>query len=131
MSAVQVDPVAAALRSDAARYDALLIGAVALLAGLALRRLAGLGLARALAAAAVTAVALGLGFVVGVLLYWGVALAILVGIVITFGRQQGWLPGWRLEQAKDSSQGRSWARQTSPVTVSHAHRIRPIATILP
>lgn len=96
LSAVQVDPVAAALRSDAAIYDALLIGAVALLAGLAMRRLASLGLARALAAAAVTAVALGLGIVAGVLLYWGVALAILVGIVIAFGRQQGWLHGWRL-----------------------------------
>jgi hypothetical protein len=96
LSAVQVDPVAAALRSDAAVFDALLIGAVALLAGLALGRVNRLEQARTLATATVTAIALGLGLVAGVLLYWGVALAIGAGIVVAFGRQQGWLHGWRL-----------------------------------
>ena len=96
LSAVQIDPVAAALRSDAAVYDALLMGAVALLAGLALRRVKRAGRARTLATAAGTAVAVGLGVVAGVLLYWGVALAIGAGILIAFGRQQGWLRGWRL-----------------------------------
>jgi hypothetical protein len=96
LSAVQVDPVAAALRSDAAVYDAMLIGAAALLAGLVLRRIIRLERARTLATAAVMATALAVGLVAGVVLYWGIALAVAVGIVIAFGRQQGWLRGWRL-----------------------------------
>jgi hypothetical protein len=96
LSAIQLDPLAAALRSDAAIYDALLIGAVALLTGPALRRASDLGRARMGAFAFVIVVVLGLGMVVGILFYWGAALAVAAGLAVAVGKHQGWLDGWRL-----------------------------------
>lgn len=96
LSATQLDPVTAALRSDAAIYDALIIGAVALGTGLVLRRFGRGGRAGTTALAVVVLAVLGLGIVAGTLFYWGVGLAIAVGLVIAIGRQQGWLRGWRL-----------------------------------
>jgi hypothetical protein len=96
LSAIQLDPVTTALRSDAAIYDALLIGAVALATGVALRRVTQLGRASTGVMAVVILAVLGLGTVAGILLYWGVALATAVGLAIAIGRQQGWLRGWRL-----------------------------------
>lgn len=96
LSAIQVDPIAAALRSDAAVYDALIIAAVAWVVGWTLRRLDGFGKSGRGVMAAVVLVVLGAAAAAGVLLYWGVALAMAVGCAIAVGRRQGWLRGWRL-----------------------------------
>lgn len=96
LSAVQLDPLGAALRSDAAIYDAVLIGAVALLTGTALRRVSQFGRTRNAALAVVVLAVLGLGIVVGILFYWGAALAVAAGLAMAMGRHQGWLHGWRL-----------------------------------
>jgi hypothetical protein len=96
LSAIQLDPLAAALRSDAAIYDAVLIGAVALLTGIALRRVTQLGRARSGALAVVVLAVLAVGIAVGMLFYWGAALAVAAGLAIAIGRFQGWLHGWRL-----------------------------------
>jgi hypothetical protein len=99
LSAIQLDPLSTALRSDAAIYDALLIAAVAVLSRLTLRRTHHLGRSgRAAAAAKVTAV-LAVAAVAGFLVYWGIALAIAAGLAIGVGLQQRWLYGWRLATA--------------------------------
>jgi hypothetical protein len=95
LSAVQLDPFATALRSDAAIYNAVLIAAVAVLSGVAIRRLVPGAYART-GAALLVLVALAIAVTAGFVLYWGVALAIAAGLVIGFGRHQGWLSGWRL-----------------------------------
>lgn len=96
LSAIQVDPITTALRSDAAVYDAMIIGAVALVTGIALRRgnrAGGRGLG---VTAVLILIVLALGIIAGILLYWGLAIASTVGVAVAVGRQQGWLGGWRL-----------------------------------
>ena len=96
LSAIQLDPLTIAMRSDAAIYDAVLITGVALVTGLALRRVERLAWGRTATTAAVVLAVLGLAALGGSLLYWGVAVAIAAGLAIALGRHQGWLYGWRL-----------------------------------
>lgn len=96
LSAIQLDPLSAALRSDAAIYDALLIAVVAVLSSWTLRRTHRLGRSRTAAATAVVVAVLAIAALAGFLVYWGVALAVAAGLAIGVGLQQGWLYGWRL-----------------------------------
>lgn len=95
LSAIQLDPLTIALRADAAIYDAMLIGAVAVLSRLMLRRVHHLAAARSLSTA-LGVVVLVLAVLAGLLTYWGVGLAIGAGLAIGVGLQKGWLYRWRL-----------------------------------